>query len=459
MSVWQQPIAPARELLHAALVSGGIVALMIAAETWRKYAHPPVEWTRKLVHLGSGVLATGFSWWFGSPWTVLGLGVAFVSLLLATRALGILRSVHGVERRSAGDILFPVATFLTFLMAWRLDQPLHYSLAIAILTLSDTMAAIVGRTYGLQHYRVGGDRKSIEGSTFFFLSSFLVLHLGLLLGTDLGRLECVLIALWISSMTTCFEAISVDGTDNVFVPLGTLFLLWKITTKELSVIVTDLASFAGAVVVCFALLAPRRKLDSTSILGLALLLNAAARLVEWHWAIPILCALLLFNYGNVVRERFLEGPLQVRTVFFALGATTLWVFAANLGGSAWQTESTFGFLANLGSTLAVGWIAIWMRAHPNAPRSTMIWTSLGRGAFLTGLLLAPMAWFEPVLRSPIVALCLGASLMASQVGFALLRAGAKESPLPDLIRRSFLLTLGTSLFGAVLLALVQRIQP
>lgn len=89
----------------------------------------------------------------------------------------------------------------------------------------------------------------------------------------------------------------------------------------------------------------------------------------------------------------------------------------------------------------------------------MIWTSLGRGAFLTGLLLAPMAWFEPVLRSPIVALCLGASLMASQVGFALLRAGAKESPLPDLIRRSFLLTLGTSLFGAVLLALVQRIQP
>lgn len=459
MSIWHQPIDPLRELLHALAVSGGIVLLMVVAECWRRFGDPPVEWTRKLVHLGSGVLATGFSWWFGSPWTVLALGVGFVALLLATRASGILRSVHGVERRSAGDILFPVATLVTFVMAWRLGQPLFYSLSIAILTLSDTMAAIVGRTYGLQHYRVDTERKSLEGSVFFFLTSFLVLHLGLLLGTDLGRLECVLISLWISSMTTCFEAISVDGTDNMFVPLGTLFLLWKITGKDLAVIATDLASFAGAVGLCFALLIPRRKLDSTSILGLALLLNAAARLVEWHWALPILCALLLFNYGNVVRERFLEGPLQVRTVFFALGATTLWVFVANLGGSGWQTESTLGFLANLGSTLAVGWTAIWTRAHPNAGTATILWTSLGRSAFLTGLLLAPMAWFEPILRHPVVAVCLGACLLASQLGFARLRTRATGASLPDLIRRSFLLTLGTSLAGAVVLAAFLRIQP
>src|SRR5262249_33195014 len=63
----------AGEFARLACVLAAYGALFAIAEAWRRRSAPPVEWTRKLVHLGSGVISAGFPWWFAYQWTVLAL--------------------------------------------------------------------------------------------------------------------------------------------------------------------------------------------------------------------------------------------------------------------------------------------------------------------------------------------------------------------------------------------------
>jgi hypothetical protein len=42
------------ELARAAIAGAGFLLLFAVAEAWRALRHPPVEWTRKLVHFVGG---------------------------------------------------------------------------------------------------------------------------------------------------------------------------------------------------------------------------------------------------------------------------------------------------------------------------------------------------------------------------------------------------------------------
>ncbi len=224
MSFW------AREALGAAAVGAAFLAVFAAAELWKRLGDPRPEWTRKAVHLGGGLVALSLPWVVRSHWTVLGLGAAFSAIVLATRRLGLLGSVHGVERRSEGGLYFPAAVYLLFLLAGR--QPAFYLISLLTLVVSDALAALVGTSYGRHTFAVETDRKSLEGSAVFLLATFLAVHLPLLLMTELGRAESVLIAAQLALLVTLFEAISLRGNDNLVVPLATYLLLVKMTGKE-----------------------------------------------------------------------------------------------------------------------------------------------------------------------------------------------------------------------------------
>ncbi len=320
----------AGEAARAGLVGLAFGALFAAAEAWRRIALPPVEWTRKLVHVGGGVIVGLFPWLFASQWTVLALALLATAALGGGRRLGLLPSVTGVERESRGEILFPLAGYLLFALAH--DQPIFYLIALFTLVVSDTLAALLGRAYGRVVFALGEDRKSIEGSVAFLTATFLAVHLLLLLGTSVDRLASVLIAAQIALLVTSFEAISGHGNDNLVVPLGSFYLLVKMTPKPAESIGAQLLAQLGILAFVLVLAWRTRFLTLSGAIAAHLVLYAAFSLGGPPWIAGPVGALAGFlaldaRYGGL--QGLPRGGHQVRAIYWVSIVAVLCIFADN----------------------------------------------------------------------------------------------------------------------------------
>jgi dolichol kinase len=329
MMFWTAGGLLARELAAAALVGAGFLTVFALAELWRRFGDPPVEWTRKLVHFLGGVIAATFPWAFQSRITVVALATLFTLILWATRRFGLLPSVHAVERRSEGGLYFPVAVLALFLLAY--DRPVFYLISILVLVVADAAAALVGTTYGRQKYAVEKDRRSIEGSVVFFLTTFLVTHLPLLLLAGLDPLLSVLIALQLAILVTQFEAISLRGSDNIVVPLATFYLLVKMTPQGVDHMAVQLTAQL-VIIVLLGLMAWRvRTLTFSGAIALMLFTYGAWGLGGPEWVVAPVVGLLGFV---AVRRLFpadvppADGRYQVTATFYVCIVAAL-LFLAN----------------------------------------------------------------------------------------------------------------------------------
>ena len=204
------------------LCAAACTAILVAADVLHGAGLEP-EWSRKLVHVAMGLVAALFPWLFRDPRAVLALCAAFAVLLGCGRGWRRLASVHAVGDRSAGLVWFPTAVALAFLIA--ADRPAHYALALVVLALADPAAALVGRARGAHRFRVGAGWKSVEGSLAFFAVASATIAAGLGWSTPLAAPTVLAFAAAIGALLAIVEAVSPAGTDNLFVPLGTLLLL------------------------------------------------------------------------------------------------------------------------------------------------------------------------------------------------------------------------------------------
>src|SRR5207248_6187645 len=117
-------------------------------------------------------------------------------------------------------VYFPLAVCVLWLLYLNTGdgEPVRsrigYLVPLLLLTLSDALAALVGVAYGRFQYTTPDGFKSLEGSFAFFLCSFVCVHVPLLLLTDRGRAETLLIAVLLAWLATMFEAIAWGGLDN-----------------------------------------------------------------------------------------------------------------------------------------------------------------------------------------------------------------------------------------------------
>ncbi|MCM8814179.1 MAG: hypothetical protein NC924_09665 [Candidatus Omnitrophica bacterium] len=320
-----------QEIVRAAAVAGAYVAVLALGEGVRRVLPAFPEISRKTVHLLSGLIAVFFPWIFHSPWTVLALSLGFCLLVEVSRRCGFLLSVHGVPRVSRGGQYFPLAVYILFLVGR--DQPVFYGIAILVMAVSDTLAALVGGKYGAIKFDVEGNLKSLEGSTAFFFVTFLCIHVPLLLLTDIGRAESVLISGIIALLVTGFEAIALSGSDNIFVPLGTFFMLAKFTTKSLQVVAwqgTILIMLIAAGVLMYT---RPRIFKASGLIAIILLNYAALSLCNYFWFLPLFLAQILY-YICILAFVRAEGAanvsgFQVKVLLYSGGLPAALLFAAN----------------------------------------------------------------------------------------------------------------------------------
>lgn len=309
-----------QDLIAIAIVSTIFLIIFAVAEILYKKG-TDVEFTRKFTHFAGTFVTLSFPFIIQSHFAILGLGTAFAMMMFFTKKSGLLRSVHGVARKSDGAIYQPLAIYLCFIYSQILNQPWFYVIAVSILAISDASAALVGKTYGTNAYVVEVDtKKTFEGSITFLLTAFLITHLILLLTTPLGRLECVLVAVLISILSAIFESVSLKGADNLFIPLAVMFILSKNihpTVYGISFQIAVLLLFVLGYLISFK---PYKRIGGTGVLLLGLINYVVWALMGNIYAAIILSFSLICAKTNLVLNYDCDAAdsYRVRPVFYIL---------------------------------------------------------------------------------------------------------------------------------------------
>ncbi|MDE2793830.1 MAG: hypothetical protein OXL34_03335 [Gemmatimonadota bacterium] len=319
--------------MAALLAALAILLVVLKAAENRGRLHP--ESLRKGVHVGMGLVVLPLPWIFDRAWPVVVLAVIACGAMVATRSVRTMRGgigtvLGGVGRDSLGEIYFPIAVTVLFVLG-RGDW-LLYVVPILMLTLADAVAALVGVRYGLFQYQTSEGKKSLEGSLAFFLVAFFSAHLPLLLLTDTGRAEAVLIAAILALLVMMLEFISWRGLDNLLIPLGAHAFLRLYQNSDTRLLLAHL--LAAALLVVFTLAWRRRsRLDDSALVGGALFGFAAATLGHWLW---FLGPFLFFLAMSLVWPRSNEDrPHTVYDILSTTAAGMCWLFAYSVTGKEW----------------------------------------------------------------------------------------------------------------------------
>lgn len=358
--------APVHPWVGIALVAAGLVAMLAALRVVRARTGLHPELLRKMAHVGLGLAALSFPWLFTERWPVLLLGALALSTLLALRHVPRLRAtvggvVNGVSRTSGGDLYFPVAATGLFLLSG--GDRILYSLPLLTLAFADAVAALIGVYYGKVRYDGADGPKSVEGSLAFFLVAFLAIHIPLLLYTETGRLESLLIGLTFGALVMLLEAVAWRGLDNVFIPFGGFLLLRTFVALDARALLARLL-VTVALLAVVAVMRKRRTLSDSAVLAGVLVSYVAWSVGGWRWLVPPLVLFVIYTVLWPRRAQLRERPHDMVAVFSVTSCGVLWLLLATvLRRPELYYPYTLAFAANL-CFIGISWQRDYRRRDP-----------------------------------------------------------------------------------------------
>jgi len=281
------------------LVLAAFLALFLTLAAIARGSRVAPEVSRKLFHVGSGLLTLSFPFLFRELWPVLLLTGASAVLLISVRHFPVLRThlghvAHRVDRTTRGDLYFPIAVLAVFWLSQLSGtpgptapglrtEPLLFVIPILMLTLADATGALVGGRYGRTPYV--GASKSLEGSIAFLATGFLCVHVPLLLWSTVGRTESLLIASTLALLVMLLEGSAWRGLDNLFVPIGGFFLLRAYLPMDAAALWPRLlVTLALVALIMFA--RRRTTLEDAALVAGAFFCYVAWAVMGWVWLMP-----------------------------------------------------------------------------------------------------------------------------------------------------------------------------
>lgn len=171
------------------------------------------ELVRKGAHTGIAVvfiLLAGYV----SKEVLIGAGFVLFLLFALIRLSHFSTCMHSVPRVTFGELFFALGIVATAYLALP-NVPL-FQLSMLVLALADPLAALFGMKFGTHIYTVFDEKRSLEGSFVCFLVALVIL---------ISFETPVWVSLVVALLLALVEAFSLRGSDNLFLPTGTVLLL------------------------------------------------------------------------------------------------------------------------------------------------------------------------------------------------------------------------------------------
>jgi phytol kinase len=223
------------QILYTVVFTAGFIGLILFSELLYAKYNVQAEITRKLAHIASALFSLVFLSIFQSYWYVVILGVIFFLLLFVGKRFNIFKSIYAVERKIGGSYLLPVSICLLFIISKINNNNLLFVLPILTLAISDPLAGIFGTVYKHKTRKIvllnKEFDKTIIGSSVFFIST-LILSIIVLPFYTFPISQAIIISIVLSVLATFVEIISINGSDNLTVPLLICLILFLISNTS-----------------------------------------------------------------------------------------------------------------------------------------------------------------------------------------------------------------------------------
>lgn len=206
--------------------SGIFFVLFLIAELGYHYLKIPVGYTRKFVHVVTGIIVMYFPIYFKKPIDLIIICVSFFVVLSLSKRLGLISSINAINRKSRGSTLYPLVVIICYMVQYYTSKYSYFLIPILILALADPAAEFFGRKFKYKPYSFLSNEKTVSGSLGFFFVALITAGLGLYFLEDLSILILILCALVIAITTTTGEALSIKGYDNLVIPLSAMSILY-----------------------------------------------------------------------------------------------------------------------------------------------------------------------------------------------------------------------------------------
>ena len=198
-------------ILFIVLILSFIILIEIVS---RKYSIPSSV-SRKLSHIGAALTASVMPI-FLSRNEIIIVGIFFTILLFSTRRTNIFSSIHSVQRRTFGEIFLPLGIIFSAIL-FLPENIMAFQFGILIMGISDAIASLIGERFGKHIIRIFGQKKTIEGSVAFLISSIIIAFF-FVDGLDYRVLV-------ISFILTVVELLLIAGLDNLILPIAGAYLI------------------------------------------------------------------------------------------------------------------------------------------------------------------------------------------------------------------------------------------
>jgi phytol kinase len=210
--------------LGPAMVAGWLSLLATLSVLVKARWPSQPEWSRKLVHIGSGPVVL-IAWWCGID-RLIALPVAGLVTVMAAlnHRLRLLPGIEDIDRHSYGTIAYGASITLLFALLWP-ERAQAVAAGVMVMALGDGLAGLLGPLVRSPRWQVFGQTRSLAGTAAMAISTGAVLVA--LAALQPASAPPLLALLVIAAVATALEQWATAGVDNLTVPLAVAGLwLW-----------------------------------------------------------------------------------------------------------------------------------------------------------------------------------------------------------------------------------------